>query len=69
MTDGAQGATKRLTAAKCKSSYFTLPFSQTRLADYICVDRSAMVRELKHMTEEGLIEIERRNVKLKKAAP
>ena len=58
-----------MTAAKCKSSYFTLPFSQTSLADYICVDRSAMVRELKHMTEEGLIEIERRNVKLKKAAP
>ena len=54
-------------SAKSKSSYFTLPFSQTSLADYICVDRSAMVRELKRMTDEGLIEIERRNVKLKKA--
>ena len=54
-----------MTAAKNKSSYFTLPFSQTSLADYICVDRSAMVRELKRMTDEGLIEIERRNVKMK----
>ena len=54
-----------MTAAKNKSSYFTLPFSQTSLADYICVDRSAMVRELKRMADEGLIEIERRNVKMK----
>ena len=51
-------------AAKNKSLYFTLPFSQTSLADYICVDRSAMVRELKRMSDEGMIEIERRNVKL-----
>ena len=51
-------------AAKQKSSYFTLPFSQSSLADYICVDRSAMARELRRMCEEGLIDIERRNVKL-----
>lgn len=51
-------------AAKNHSLYFTLPFSQTSLADYICVDRSAMVRELRRMSDEGLIEIERRNVKL-----
>lgn len=50
-------------AAKNKSLYFTLPFSQTSLADYVCVDRSAMVRELRRMHEEGLVEIERRNVK------
>ena len=48
-------------AAKNKSAYFTLPFSQTSLADYICVDRSAMARELKRMCDEGLIELERRN--------
>ena len=57
-------------AAKSKSAYFTLPFSQTSLADYICVDRSAMARELKRMSDEGLIELDKRNVKLcaKKAA-
>lgn len=53
-------------AAKNKSSYFTLPFSQTSLADYICVDRSAMVRELKKMSDDGLIELDRRNIKLRK---
>ena len=51
-------------AAKNKSPYFTLPFSQTSLADYICVDRSAMARELRRMAEEGLFEIDRRNIKL-----
>ena len=58
-----------LLAAKNKSAYFTLPFSQTSLADYVCVDRSAMVRELRRMSEEGLIEIERRHVKFPLAAP
>ena len=51
-------------AAQTKTSYLTLPFSQTSLADYICVDRSAMVRELKKMSEDGLIELDRRNIKL-----
>lgn len=51
-------------AAKKKSPYITLPFSQTSLADYICVDRSAMARELKRMCDEGLIELDKRNVKL-----
>lgn len=51
-------------AAEHKNSYFTLPFSQTSLADYICVDRSAMARELRKMCDEGLIEMDRRNVKL-----
>ena len=41
-----------------------IPFSQTSLADYICVDRSAMARELRKMCDEGLIEMDRRNVKL-----
>ena len=51
-------------AAKNKSAYFTLPFSQTSLADYICVDRSAMARELRRMCDEGLIELDKRNIKL-----
>lgn len=58
-----------LLAAKNKSAYFTLPFSQTSLADYVCVDRSAMVRELKRMSDEGLIEIERRHVKFPLLSP
>ena len=34
---------------------FTIPFSLTDLADYLSVDRSAMMRELSHLKEEGFI--------------
>lgn len=33
----------------------TLPFSLTNLADYLSVDRSAMMRELKTLSDEGFI--------------
>ena len=35
---------------------FTLPFTLTDLADYLCVDRSAMMRELSHLKNEGFIQ-------------
>ena len=38
------------------SKTFTLPFSLTDLADYLSVDRSAMMRELKMLKEDGFIE-------------
>ena len=44
---------------------FTLPFTLSALADYISADRSAMMRELKKMREEGLVAIEGRRVKLR----
>ena len=34
---------------------FTLPFSYTDLADFLSVDRSAMMRELKLLIDEGFI--------------
>ena len=34
---------------------FTLPFSLSTLADYIATDRSAMMRELKRLREEGVL--------------
>ena len=37
------------------SNTFTLPFSLSTLADYIATDRSAMMRELKRLREEGAI--------------
>ena len=37
------------------SKTFLLPFSLTDLADYLSVDRSAMMRELSHLKEEGFI--------------
>ena len=38
------------------SKTFSLPFSLTDLADYLSIDRSAMMRELKLLKEEGFIE-------------
>lgn len=38
------------------SKTFTLPFSLTDLADYLSVDRSAMMRELKLLKEDGFID-------------
>ncbi len=43
---------------------FTLPFSISAMADYICSDRSAMMREMKNMREERLIETNGRRVRL-----
>ena len=37
------------------SKTFELPFSLTDLADYLSVDRSAMMRELKSLKDEGVI--------------
>lgn len=37
------------------SKTFSLPFSLTDLADYLSVDRSAMMRELKTLRDEGFI--------------
>ena len=37
------------------SKTFTLPFSLTDLADYLSVDRSAMMREIKSLKDEGFI--------------
>lgn len=49
---------------KSFSNYFYLPFSFKDLADYLAVNRSAMFRELKHLKEEGFIEIHNRKITL-----
>lgn len=36
---------------------FYLPFSYTELADYLAIDRSAMMREIKNLKEEGIVNI------------
>lgn len=38
-----------------KNKKFTISFSRHELADYLCIDRSAMSRELCKMRDEGLI--------------
>ena len=41
---------------------FTLPFTYTDLADYLSVDRSAMMREIKNLKEEGFIKTNARKI-------
>jgi len=41
---------------KFNSSEFEIPFNREKLADFLCVDRSALSRELGNMKDEGLIE-------------
>ena len=45
----------RQLSERAGSDTFTLPFSLSTLADYIATDRSAMMRELKRLREEGIV--------------
>lgn len=42
-----------------------LPYTFTELANYLGIDRTAMHRELKHLQDEGLIEIKNKKITLK----
>ena len=44
-----------INALKSKEKYFTIPMSLSSLADYISVDRSSMMRELRKMKEDGVL--------------
>ena len=46
------------------SSTFTVPFNRQQLADYLCVDRSAMSNELCKMRDEGMIKFEKSRFEL-----
>lgn len=43
-------------AKKQITKVITIPFTLTDLADYLSIDRSAMMREIKNLKEEGLID-------------
>ena len=36
--------------------YYSLPYTRTELADFLCVDRSALSRELCRMRDEGILD-------------
>ena len=46
------------------SSAFIVPFNRQQLADYLCVDRSAMSNELCKMRDEGMIKFEKSRFEL-----
>ena len=42
-----------------ESRYFEIPLGRVELAEYLCVDRSALTRELVKMKQDGLIDYDR----------
>ena len=48
---------------------FKVPFNRQEMADYLCVERSAMSSELGRMRDEGMIEFEKNRFRLLEAAP
>lgn len=46
-------------AKRHNSSHFSIPFSRQQLADFLCVDRSAMSNELCKMRDEGLLQFDK----------
>ncbi len=42
-----------------QDKHFTIAISRTELAEYLSADRTALARELNHMKEEGLIDVNR----------
>ena len=51
-------------AEKNRSTSFEIPFTRNELSDYLCVERSAMSRELGKMQKDGLIKVNKRNFKI-----
>lgn len=54
----------RQQSQKSGGTAFRLPFSLSMLADYIATDRSAMMRELKKLREEGVLVSDGRQIRL-----
>lgn len=46
------------------SETFEIPFSMTELSEYLCINRSAMLREMKNMKEENIISVSGKKVTL-----
>ena len=49
---------------KAGTRAFTIPYSQTKLASYLSVDRSALSNELSKLRKEGVIDYEGRTYRL-----
>ena len=56
-------------AAAHQSMSFDIEFSRQDLADFLCVDRSALSKVLSEMKREGLIDYHRNHFELRREAP
>lgn len=54
-------------ARQAGSRYFTIPFNRQQLADYLCVDRSALSSELGRLRDEGILSFYRSDFALRGA--
>lgn len=52
-------------AAQRETHEFNIPFNRQELADYLCVDRSAMSNELSKLQKEGVLEFSQNHFLLK----
>lgn len=52
--------------SKENSDYITIPLGRLELAEYLCVDRSALTRELNTMKNEGLIDFHKNTFRILK---
>ena len=52
-------------AKRQNSSHFTIPFTRQQLADFLCVDRSAMSNELCKMRDKGLLQFDKNQFTLR----
>ena len=55
----------QIVSNKRGSKRFSIPLSYSDLANYLSVDRSAMMREIKYLKEDNLIKIENRIITIK----
>jgi CRP-like cAMP-binding protein len=53
-----------LQAEKKGNLTFEIPFTRNELADFLCVDRSALSRVLSKLQKEGIIEYDHKHFKL-----
>ena len=51
-----------LTAKTHGTTTFTLPMSYTSFAQYLCVDRSALMRELKKLNDQGILKVNKKEI-------
>ena len=56
-------------AVLTKRTKVEIPFNKTELAEYLCVDRSALSRELSAMRDEGLIQYDKKSFELFQMGP
>ena len=51
-------------ASKHNSNRFDIPFNRQQLADYLCVDRSALSSELSRLQQEGILAFQKNHFRL-----